>query len=85
MNSISGCSIKVRQAHRAFTLLELLVVIGIIVVLAGLILPQLTLARDRAQGAVCHSNVRQLMLGWTMYPDDHDQWLSPTAVGGAGI
>ena len=70
-----------QRARRGFTLIELLVVIAIIAILASLILPGMAKARARAQGVVCLSNVHQLMLGWTMYSDDHDDWLSPAAGG----
>jgi prepilin-type N-terminal cleavage/methylation domain-containing protein len=60
-----------RRAGEAFTLIELLVVIAIIAVLAGLLLPALALAKQRAHRAGCLSNLRQIALGFTMFNDDH--------------
>jgi len=58
----------------AFTLLELLLVIALIAVLAGLLLPALGRAKERARAVTCSNNIRQLTVAWSLYADDHDGW-----------
>ena len=65
--------------HRksAFSLIELLVAIAIIALLAGLLLPALTSAKNRAHTATCLNNKKQLQLAWTLYAGDHDDQMPP--------
>ncbi|EDM25385.1 hypothetical protein LNTAR_22105 [Lentisphaera araneosa HTCC2155] len=55
-----------------FTLIELLVVVSIIGILASLLLPALSSARDKSKLAVCKSNMRQIQVAYQMYFDDND-------------
>ncbi len=57
---------------RAFTLIDLLVVIAIIAVLMAILMPALNRARDQAKRLHCINNVKQLTFAWILYKDDND-------------
>lgn len=63
------------RTRHGFTLIELLVVIAIIAILAAILFPVFAQAREKARGAVCLSNTKQIALGFSMYAQDYDEAL----------
>ena len=71
-----------KASDRGFSLIELLVVVAIIAILAGMLLPALSKAKTKGQQINCLGNLKQLTLCWTMYADDNDNRLAPNNVQG---
>lgn len=68
--------------RRGFTMVELLVVVGIIVLLMGILLPALGKVRESARRTACMSNLRQLTQAWLAYAADHDRELPVNGIDG---
>ena len=64
---------------RKFTLVELLITISIIAILAALLLPSLSKARDRARSLQCQNNIKQLTMGNLSYANDNSDATVPGA------
>jgi prepilin-type N-terminal cleavage/methylation domain-containing protein/prepilin-type processing-associated H-X9-DG protein len=77
--------IQLRQrACGGFSLMELLVVIAIVALLAGMLMPAISLVRKSARQANCASNQRQLLAGILLYTNDNESYLPQPFANNAG-
>ncbi len=73
------------RSSKGFTLLEMLVVVAILMLLAGLILAAVTLARDRAKVLRARRDVAQLKSAWDTYYADYNAFPDPAQIGGNSL
>jgi len=64
------------SSHRAFTLVELLLVIVLLALLLALLIPSAAKSKEKARRIVCANNQRQIIMGLTLYAQDHDGYLA---------
>ncbi len=68
---------EIRRRVRGFTLVELMVVVGLIAFLIAMLMPALTRSRQQAQAVVCKSNLHQIGLEMSIYANTYKGWLFP--------
>ena len=73
--------IDAREAERGFTLIELMIVVAIIAILAGILIPNFVNARSQAQTAACESNMRAIATALELYYADNQVYPTASAAG----
>jgi prepilin-type N-terminal cleavage/methylation domain-containing protein/prepilin-type processing-associated H-X9-DG protein len=81
-NPVGGELSRKRNERFGFTLVELLVVIGIIAVMIGILLPTLARAREAARASKCLNNMRQITVAAISFAQEHQGWMVGRAGGG---
>lgn len=79
------CDASKTRTSKAFTLVELLVVIGIIALLISILLPALNKARRSANTIVCSSNLHQILQGMLMYASQYDGYIAGSSATSGGF
>ncbi len=74
-NTTPNSELRTPNSKMGFTLIELLVVIAVIGILAAMLMPALSKAKQKAQGSACLNNMKQLQLGAIIYGNDNNDYL----------
>ena len=77
--------VATRGTRRAFTLMELLVVVAVISILVAMLLPAVALVRSQAKATVCASNLRQIGLAFSAYANDNEGLMPDSAISATGL